>query len=838
VFEAEVTGSLEHPGIVPVYSLGAGADGRPYYAMRFIRGDTLAQAIADFHSAASRAADQGSRTLQLRKLLGRFVDVCNAIDYAHGRGVLHRDLKPANIVVGQHGETLVVDWGLAKAVGGKVDIGGEILRSAESRPLETVEGSALGTPSYMSPEQAAGQLESLGPASDVYCLGATLYCLLTGGPPFAGDQVVAVLEAARKGQFTPPRIVDRSIPPTLEAMVLKAMAFTPGDRYPTARALAEDLERWMADEPTTARREPRLDRARRWMRRHRTAVTAAAAALLAGLIGLGAVVVVQTHANTVLKSANLDLAAANARERARFQLALDAIKTFHTGVSQDILLKEKAFDSLRKKLLQGAADFYGRLQISLKGQSDRHSRAALAGAYGELGELTSQIGNQQQALELYRQSLELHKTLATDDGASSSDKLDVLRSLLEVGRAQQAIGDLESARSTFDQALVLAMSLYNQTWSKESRILLGRCYWQKGSVEIDLAHPETAIEADREASTIQHQLVRDYPDDAHLKVDLVNTYLSMGYNLIAHEHKPEEALVSFQRAREVQESVVASQPKHTTYLRILSECHSLTGLVYLEMGRPARARDALERAQPILRQLIDSNPNVKMFQDFLAGDLNNLGIAHARNGDRSKALESHLASRQILEKLAAADPDAPRVQRDLAGTLNNIGDLELALGRMSEASEAYAKARKQLERLIKAHPAAEDYQRGLAFSLTGQGRASLRQGQIRAAIASLRAANAIWERLKVSTNETLYALAGNHALIAEIAQRPGSSISAAEAETEVQRAIVCLRRPLQAGFRTIAEFRADADFRALVGRRELEDLLLDLQFPTDPFAQP
>ena len=115
--EAEITGGLEHPGIVPVYGLGTYSDGRPYYAMRFIRGDSLKEAIEQFHADQALRRDPGRRSLELHKLLRRFTDVCNAIDYAHSRGVLHRDIKPGNIIVGKHGETLVVDWGLAKATG-------------------------------------------------------------------------------------------------------------------------------------------------------------------------------------------------------------------------------------------------------------------------------------------------------------------------------------------------------------------------------------------------------------------------------------------------------------------------------------------------------------------------------------------------------------------------------------------------------------------------------------------------------------------------------------------------------------------------------------------------
>ena len=173
VLEAEITGGLEHPGIVPVYGLGQYDDGRPYYAMRFIRGDSLKDAIERFHKMDGAGRDPSARALDLRKLLGRFIDVCQAMQYAHDRGVLHRDLKPGNIMLGKYGETLVVDWGLAKAIGTHDPDGSElVLKPASgSGSSDTLPGSAVGTPAFMSPEQAAGRLDQLGPASDVYSLG-------------------------------------------------------------------------------------------------------------------------------------------------------------------------------------------------------------------------------------------------------------------------------------------------------------------------------------------------------------------------------------------------------------------------------------------------------------------------------------------------------------------------------------------------------------------------------------------------------------------------------------------------------------------------------------------
>jgi WD40 repeat protein/tRNA A-37 threonylcarbamoyl transferase component Bud32 len=291
--EAEITGRLEHPGIVPVYSYGEHQDGRPYYAMRFIKGETLKQAIQRFHNL--KPAEDGSRALALRKLLAAFLTVCQAIHYAHSRGILHRDLKPDNIMLGKFGETLVVDWGLAKPIGQRESPADATERSMSEAPLrpvsgnssvETQAGATIGTPGYMSPEQGAGRVDLMGPATDVYGLGATLYCLLTGKAPFEGGDLAEVLQRVQKGSFRLPRTVDGRIAAPLDAICTKSMALAPHDRYASAKELAEDLEHWLADEPVKAYSEPRRARLARWGRRHRPVVAGAMALLLTAVIAL------------------------------------------------------------------------------------------------------------------------------------------------------------------------------------------------------------------------------------------------------------------------------------------------------------------------------------------------------------------------------------------------------------------------------------------------------------------------------------------------------------------------------------------------------------------------
>ncbi|MCL4195555.1 MAG: serine/threonine protein kinase, partial [Thermoguttaceae bacterium] len=187
--EAEITGRLEHPGIVPVYAVGTDPGGRPYYSMRFIRGETLEDAVGRFHRTQAGKAESA---VAFRKLLRDFVAVCNVIAYAHSRGILHRDLKPSNIMLGKFGEVIVVDWGLARPI---MRPTGDVVQSDDESAQEFLVPSGGmehlkstgGTPQYMSPEQALGHIDELGPASDIYSLGATLYYILTARTPMDDD---------------------------------------------------------------------------------------------------------------------------------------------------------------------------------------------------------------------------------------------------------------------------------------------------------------------------------------------------------------------------------------------------------------------------------------------------------------------------------------------------------------------------------------------------------------------------------------------------------------------------------------------------------------------------
>ncbi|MEE8467747.1 MAG: serine/threonine-protein kinase, partial [Planctomycetota bacterium] len=298
--EAQITGQLDHPGVIPVHELGVDSDGRVYFTMRLVKGRELRQII--------RLVHDGDSEWTLTRSLGVLLKVCETMAYAHDKGIVHRDLKPANVMVGKYGEVYVMDWGLARVAGREDSRDIRLQHSIEfsltvvetdrkqakdesmNSPLVTMDGAVVGTPFYMPPEQAAGRIEEVDARSDVYAVGAMLYHLLTGRMPYytPGDRPSphTVLALVLQGPPTPLHDLAPDTPAELEAICDKAMARERSERYADMGELGEDLRAFMEGRVVHAYRSGALAEFRKWVGRNRGMAASLAAAVLILLIGL------------------------------------------------------------------------------------------------------------------------------------------------------------------------------------------------------------------------------------------------------------------------------------------------------------------------------------------------------------------------------------------------------------------------------------------------------------------------------------------------------------------------------------------------------------------------
>jgi serine/threonine-protein kinase len=741
VLEAEITGGLEHPGIVPVYGLGAYSDGRPFYAMRFIKGDSLKEAIQHFHEADQTRRDPGERTLALRELLGRFVALCNAVAYAHSRGVIHRDLKPANVMLGPFGETLVVDWGLAKVVGRAEALGEQTLRPASGVSEATQAGAVVGTPGYLSPEQARGAVAEVGPASDVYSLGATLYHLLTGVSAFPGADLGSVLARVVQGHFVPPSRVRPAVPRALEAVCLKAMALRPQDRYGSAGALAQEVERWLADEPLAAYREALPQRLRRWGRHNRGLVSAAGVLLLAAVVGLAlglwAVGREQARTAKALGEAedNLEQAKAN------LGLARRAVDECFNVAKEHPLFQEPRMEKAKKLLLEKTLPFYRQFRAQRPG--DHILEHAEAEQLFRVAYIEKVLGHSGEALRVYGQAQELAAKLARthpeeplfqNNLATMHNNRAML--LTALGKREEALWEYRQARTiriklTRDHPRVPRYQDDLATTQNNFGILLQA-----------LGKREEALDEYRRARAIGLKLASDHPRVPEYQNGLARTHHNLGA-LLQIQGKREEALGELREARSVRLKLVKAHRDVPKYQSDLATTHNNLALLLQALGKREEALEEIRKARALCLKLASAHPDVPEYKNDLALTYHNLGTLLQRQGKREEALEEFRQARDIRIKLVKAHRDVPKYQSDLAATHNNLAVLLQALGKREEALEEYRQARDIRIKLADAHRDLPEYKSALAQTHNNLGTFLYAQGKRKEALGELRQARDI-----------------------------------------------------------------------------------------------
>jgi eukaryotic-like serine/threonine-protein kinase len=662
--EAEITGGLGHPGIVPIFGLGRHPDGRPFYVMPFIRGHGLDLAIKRFHDGC-RASDTGAKAVEFRKLLSHFLDVCQAIDYAHSQNVIHRDIKPSNIMIGQFGETLVVDWGLAKALvtpgpGNGAESTAIRGDAAPAERGETLAGSPLGTPHYMSPEQAAGRIDLLGTRTDIYSLGATLYCLLTGRAPFAEKDLTRLLEQVQCGDYEPPRRLNRSIPRALEAVCLKAMALRPDDRYPSARTLAHDIERWLADEPVSAFREPWPARLARWARRHRPLVTGMAALLVTAVVALAVSTILignekrREHVQRKLAEVN-------------FSRAREAVDQMLSEVGDIELAEVPQMEVARKRLLAKALGFYE--AFVAERPADPAVQIEYGRAHERLAAIHDLLGDARQAEAAYRRSITLFEGLSRTTAGTDPPAADLARAFAGLGIILKKANRFQEAEAALRTALQLRER-------------------QEGGRADLRGYQQDLAESRYHLATLLARLPHREPEDEHVYRQAVETQQSLA-------------------------SAAASTPENRRKLvRYLNNL----GLLLADAGRLADAEQYYRQAIKALQEELASDPLAPDNRWHMARSEANMGVL-LQKSERVGEAEGYLVHARDCQKRLSRDfPRIPDYRHELASILNNLGLLFGATGREALAEQAYRESLALRERLASEVARIPDYPQKLAVT--------------------------------------------------------------------------------------------------------------------------
>jgi serine/threonine-protein kinase len=816
--EARITGKLEHPGIVPVYQLARRTEEQStFYTMRLVRGPTLNDAIRAYHQKreAGRAGP-----LDLRELLGAFVGVCNAVAYAHSRGVIHRDLKGQNVVLGDFGEVMVLDWGLAKVVGGP---DGEphlapLAADTAAGAGQTVQGQVLGTPAYMAPEQAQGRLDLLDRRTDVYGLGAILYEILTGQAPFTGTDTQEVLRRVIDEPPVPPRQRVASTPPALQAVCLKALAKRPESRYGTARELAQEVQRWLADEPVTAYPEPWATRARRWLGKHRALTASVASAVLVVAAGLAV-------ATAMLTAANERERQSRARAEENFKLARDAVDRYFTKVSGDNRLKARGLEKLRRDLLQEAKDFYER--FTEEQGDDPVLQAERAGTHWRLGRISVEIGEDKEAARQYEQALAIMDRLTREQPDNPDYQQKRATTLHDLAILCYRTGQADRAREAFEQSVAIQDRLVSDHPDSESyRQRLSRALTDLGVFYASTNQLAKAEAAYLRALPLQEELSKAHPKDPESRMLVGTTLYNLG-RLYRDNGRPAESLDHLEKALGQREKLVQDHPEVPLYRQRQAQALIEVGMTYAKGGQPQRGAKAYERAITLLDQLVREHPDVPEYKDGQARALGDLGLLHSHAGHKDQAQLHYERALAIYGQLADAHPDIHEFRRGVAIGFLNLGDLFRETGGLELAEDRYGKALAVLDVLVQKNPQIREYQ---GFRINARlGIAGVHACFGRHARATAEAEALLGEPALTALNRYDAACAYG---LACAAVRKDDKLTEADreklAEQYATRAVALISEAWDRGYRDLANIMRDTDLEALRGRADFQKLVREL----------
>lgn len=679
--EVEAVARLQHPGIVPVYTVGE-ADGVPYFAMEHVAGKTIAQCIAELR-ATGKSPDQLTAD-DLRKVLGarvstdsgvrdstnsgtnailrgRWVQIClriarevaYALAHAHERGVLHRDVKPSNVMITPEGRVLLLDFGLAI--------------SEHSSPL-TRSGALVGSLPYMAPEQVAGDADSVGPATDVYALGVTLYELFTLRQPYSNSIADELQRAIIDGRAESASSHNPALPWDAETVCLTAMDSEIARRYASADAFARDLTNVLELRPIEARRPGPVLRARRFVQRHPTAVLGVAFAFLILVGGPAFYATLERARRVQVDLLNVDLKALLAeskQQRARaernYDGALTAIDSMLSEVGDDDLANVPLMEGVRRRLLERALELYETLGDDPSAGVAVASKVAAARA--RIGQILILLGRREDAkkqLEIARDAyLELAKTDLPE--LRAEHQRNAARVSVDLAVILREDGNPDAARTQLDHARVaLEQTLAKHGDEPSVRAELGRADFEESRLHALRGDVETAETLARRAI----DRIKDLPKTSGRAIHLSQWWNEIGVMLMQIE---------------------ASYPARIDDIEQVF-------------------RNAIEASEEFA-SVVGADPNLRIAHATAIQDL----AGHYRRLERFAEAEAlYLRSLAELESLAAAHPERVEARRQLATVINNLGLVAELTGRHDEAARRYGEVVVRLEELCKAMPAFTD----------------------------------------------------------------------------------------------------------------------------------
>jgi serine/threonine protein kinase/tetratricopeptide (TPR) repeat protein len=704
--EAQAAAQLHHPNIVPVFAVGQ-ERGVHFYAMQLILGRSLDAVLVELRRELSDRSEQAQVSTQVyestaqsmlssamlssgwaagqsqycRAIARLGIQAANALQYAHECGVVHRDIKPSNLLVDAHNKLWITDFGLARL---------------QDSPGVTGTGDVVGTLRYMSPEQASSQHALVDPRTDIYALGATLYELLTLRPAFPGEDRQVVLQAIINQEPTAPRSLNPDIPLDLETIVLQAMAKIREERYTTAEQLADDLNRFLEGKPTLARRPTVVDRAAKWVRRHRTVVALAGAflAVLAVVSTTGAILLSREHSR---KQAALNVAEEN------LQQARDVVDRFGLQFSHE-LARLPGSEPLRLAVLSDTLKYYQ--EFIARSSGDPTLRSDLATTHFHAGTIASQLGEHNTAEKSFRAAAELFAELAKTDSESAKYLQQQATALNNLALLYVAEGKLGDAGEQYVEAIRLQSTVASEKNAKpEAMRLLAELYTNRGLLERQQGEPvaarksltkaidqlEVLIDAEPQNREARHALAmalnnrsfveqqRDWQaarKSCHAAVELLEELvesapnetasagarsdLGLSYNnlaaILGHLGEETETISAFERAIEIQERLVRQAPGVVQYRSDLAITWNNLAQALARMEQTERSEAAYDRAEELFGELVEDFPSDVRYRSSLAGVFNNRGMAYELQGDLKSALSVY---KQAIENQQVAVSRAP-----------------------------------------------------------------------------------------------------------------------------------------------------------------------------------